>query len=284
MVKYIYDPWGKVLSTTGSLASTLGTVQPFRYRGYVYDVETEFYYLRSRYYNPKWQRFINADSICVINMFCYCDNAPINYVDENGNDKETAYDEIYNPMVEQYPLLDSKKPGFHTKKDKMSTSEFIAHLWQAFKDTKWVYSTSGAQYRSTDCVGLYKMIMEWYYDKSTFKSLTTIAVGDKNKIGKKFNQVYDMINNGIENGMDGLYGVCRCCYDMPIGAAVFCFEDDPEKNKKIDTNYGWTHVGYYIGNGLIVEALSEDSGMNLSTIFDSKWDYWGYLKGINYGK
>ncbi len=40
VVKYTYDAWGKVLSTTGSLASTLGNIQPFRYRGYVYDVET----------------------------------------------------------------------------------------------------------------------------------------------------------------------------------------------------------------------------------------------------
>ena len=33
VVKYAYDAWGKVLFTTGSLASTLGIVQPFRYRG-----------------------------------------------------------------------------------------------------------------------------------------------------------------------------------------------------------------------------------------------------------
>ena len=53
VVKYTYDAWGKVLSTTGSLASTLGTVQPFRYWGDVYDIETGLYYLRSRYYNPE---------------------------------------------------------------------------------------------------------------------------------------------------------------------------------------------------------------------------------------
>jgi hypothetical protein len=41
VVKYTYDAWGKVLSTTGSLAATLGTIQPFRYRGYVYDVDHE---------------------------------------------------------------------------------------------------------------------------------------------------------------------------------------------------------------------------------------------------
>lgn len=43
VVKYVYDAWGKILSTTGSLASTLGTIQPFRYRGYVYDPDVAYY-------------------------------------------------------------------------------------------------------------------------------------------------------------------------------------------------------------------------------------------------
>ena len=49
VVEYVYDAWGKPLSKTGSLKDTLGTVNPFRYRGYVYDEETGLYYLRSRY-------------------------------------------------------------------------------------------------------------------------------------------------------------------------------------------------------------------------------------------
>ena len=36
VVEYCYDSWGKLLSTSGSLASTLGKNNPFRYRGYVY--------------------------------------------------------------------------------------------------------------------------------------------------------------------------------------------------------------------------------------------------------
>ena len=85
VVKYTYDAWGKVLSTTGSLASTLGTVQPFRYRGYVYDVETGLYYLRSRYYNPEWGRFINADTLMKGNLYRYCHNSPISRIDFSGN-------------------------------------------------------------------------------------------------------------------------------------------------------------------------------------------------------
>jgi len=62
VVEYTYDAWGKLLST---LATTLGVLNPLRYRGYVYDTETGFYYLKSRYYNPVWGRFINTDAMVV---------------------------------------------------------------------------------------------------------------------------------------------------------------------------------------------------------------------------
>ena len=42
VIQYTYDSWGKLLSTSGSLAETFGAEQPFRYRGYVYDEETGF--------------------------------------------------------------------------------------------------------------------------------------------------------------------------------------------------------------------------------------------------
>ncbi len=34
VVQYAYDAWGRLLSKTGSMASTLGTLNPFRYREY----------------------------------------------------------------------------------------------------------------------------------------------------------------------------------------------------------------------------------------------------------
>ena len=49
MVEYAYDSWGRQLSCTGTLATTLGALNPFRCRDYVYDEETGFYYLKSRY-------------------------------------------------------------------------------------------------------------------------------------------------------------------------------------------------------------------------------------------
>ena len=88
VASYDYDPYGKVISAMGILSD----VNPLRYRGYVYDQETGFYYLQSRYYDPAVGRFINADSyastgqgIIGYNMFAYCGNSPVNFSDETGH-------------------------------------------------------------------------------------------------------------------------------------------------------------------------------------------------------
>ena len=92
VVSYTYDAWGNITSTTGSMASTIGKMNPFRYRGYYYDEELGFYYLNSRYYDPKIGRFINADGfvnangdIVGYNLFAYCSNNPVMGYDPTGN-------------------------------------------------------------------------------------------------------------------------------------------------------------------------------------------------------
>ena len=69
----------------------MGTLNPLRYRGYVYDRETGLYYLQSRYYNPEWGRFLNADTFVSTgqgllgnNMFAYCNNNPVMGCDPCG--------------------------------------------------------------------------------------------------------------------------------------------------------------------------------------------------------
>ena len=91
VVEYSYDSWGKSLAVTETLASTLGALNPFRYRGYVYDTETRLYYLQSRYYDPEVGRFLNADrfvgtgqGLLGHNMYVYCNNNPIVRSDESG--------------------------------------------------------------------------------------------------------------------------------------------------------------------------------------------------------
>ena len=83
---YEYDPYGNIISATGSLAET----NPMRYRGYYFDSESGLYYLQSRYYDPEIGRFLNADAFAFTgallgsNMYSYCWNCPVNFVDSGG--------------------------------------------------------------------------------------------------------------------------------------------------------------------------------------------------------
>ena len=90
VVTYSYDAWGY---PTGSIpTSGVGYMNPLRYRGYVYDFETGFYYVSSRYYDPGVGRFLNLDEfvttgqgVLSYNMYAYCLNNPVNRVDYTGN-------------------------------------------------------------------------------------------------------------------------------------------------------------------------------------------------------
>ena len=112
VAKYKYDAWGnhKIYtknangaeisiydSFTGKITvgyeTHIGNLNPFRYRGYYYDAEIGFYYLQTRYYDPQVGRFINADAVDYadpqilngINLYAYCLNNPIMYLDPTGH-------------------------------------------------------------------------------------------------------------------------------------------------------------------------------------------------------
>ena len=93
VVTYEYDTWGKLLSVSGEKKDTVGKLNPFRYRGYVYEEESGLYYVSSRYYDPEVNRFISPDTIDVLevqddlydkNLYAYCDNNPVMRVDSSG--------------------------------------------------------------------------------------------------------------------------------------------------------------------------------------------------------
>ena len=92
VVMYQYDAWGNMTACYDtSDDGMLSIVNPYAYRGYFYEIETNSYFLKSRYYNPELCRFISADGYVQTgqglldkNMFAYCGNNPVNRVDETG--------------------------------------------------------------------------------------------------------------------------------------------------------------------------------------------------------
>ena len=114
VVKYAYDAWGnyaaealdyydgkvqfknvdsdKAFNADYEKYKQLANINPFRYRGYYYDTETELYFLKTRYYDPEVGRFISADSIEYLdpetinglNLYAYCNNNPVMNIDPEG--------------------------------------------------------------------------------------------------------------------------------------------------------------------------------------------------------
>ena len=97
VVKYKYDAWGncKVLNANGTEitdTNNIGILNPLRYRSYYFDTETNLYFLKTRYYDPKIGRFMTIDDISYLdpesinglNLYAYCFNNPVMMTDENG--------------------------------------------------------------------------------------------------------------------------------------------------------------------------------------------------------
>jgi RHS repeat-associated protein len=91
VVKYVYDAYGNILQIIGN--QIIGKKNPFRYKGYYYDDETQLYWVSSRYYSPELCRWISPDSIEYLdpesinglNLYAYCNNDPVNKYDPTGH-------------------------------------------------------------------------------------------------------------------------------------------------------------------------------------------------------
>lgn len=91
--KYTYDAFGVEKNIDEN------DTNAFRYCGEYYDAEIATVYLRARYYNPDTGRFISRDSFAgrrsdplSLNLYTYCGNNPVIYVDPSGHSYATLPD------------------------------------------------------------------------------------------------------------------------------------------------------------------------------------------------
>ncbi len=109
VVNYHYDAYGNMKAVAGDkgLAGAILMIlyNSITYRGYYFDIDTNLYYLQSRYYSPVWGRFINADDVeyikrCMgtfaLNLYEYCSNNPVMATDAHGTVDDIVWADLSN--------------------------------------------------------------------------------------------------------------------------------------------------------------------------------------------
>ncbi len=213
VVEYRYDSWGKLLSTSGSLASTLGKNNPFRYRGYVFDEETGFYYLQSRYYNPEVGRFISSDVLLSTgqgvlghNAYAYCGNNPASRIDTEGDLWDTLFDVVSLCLSVADVIAAPADPWAWAglAGDVIDLIPFVTGVGEA---TKAVGATVKVINRVDDAVDTIKIVKAVDF---TDDALDTIKTLDKvNGATKSSLSAGRRIHRGYKAGDDILYGISK---------------------------------------------------------------------------
>lgn len=94
--RYYYDAYGTQKVVKADNNSDIADINPFRYRGYFFDIESGLYYLNARYYDPRTGRFISPDDTSILdqtkseinglNLYIYCGGNPVMRTDPTGRD------------------------------------------------------------------------------------------------------------------------------------------------------------------------------------------------------
>ena len=292
VVSYGYDAWGAPLWCTGELAETLGKVQPFRYRGYVFDEETGLYYLRSRYYGSEWCRFINSDSILTLNLFCYCNNQPINNADSNGMLTTSAFafkciddsSSVYLSPSQRAPEAVLTE-GLHGKNTgNIPVAYLLAYLDQMVASGRWAYRANTMLWEKVDCVAMIRTAFQQYSQKLAAQTPTTVG---------------GLRNHAVEAGYECLPLAGNEGKLVP-GMAVYWY--DPNHKNKDEEVRPWYHVGIYVGTyydrltdqwytDAVIEAASagEHQGVIAKSLSDIEAHlpsntslYYSYLADVDY--
>lgn len=244
IVQYQYDGWGKLIKLSGN--EELGRTNPFRYRSYYYDEESDFYSLKNRYYDPELKRMINMDSYTDTefgmfshNMYAYCENTPVNTSNYTGN-----------------------LPSWVTKLPKKSKSG-KNYFW---KNTSDNYGINCYGYAVGISGNVDPGIKCGYSFGWTVESIGSVVVADYKKRGYGNCQIF---SSTVAKGLSSRWVVIA----LKIGTTsnkTKMYHDYHFMKRKFDEGEFWAHKPYHSGI-LIYKNGAFSSGSWNGDVYDGGW-------------
>ena len=106
--QYGYDAWGNLTACEEEIENRFG------YTGEQFDAITKQYYLRARFYNPVVARFTQEDTYRGdgLNLYAYCANDPVGYVDPSGHQPQCVKDAAAKYMADGLGKEDAYRKAY----------------------------------------------------------------------------------------------------------------------------------------------------------------------------
>lgn len=241
----------------------------FTYRHYIYDNESQLFYLHSRYYCSQTQRFLNADlfvSKCYAigkNIFSYCRNDYVNRVDRNGYSSSTEFPRtgtLTRWILEQIVLKLFPKDAlgkrllehwFYGKGEKVTIDnepDVTQYLWENDVINSNVRTAAAQQVLS---------------NFQNFSTELSLAIDPNNGLGGA-STGYNMINRCTLQ-LDGTYekesdGSYTC-------EVSFVLSDAIDANIETDRGDAWTY------GAMRMLVLNGESGRDYDLEIRGKWNF-----------
>ncbi len=113
--RYAYDVFGRptIRDPNGVVLAAGARGNPYLFTGRAWDVESGLYYYRARYYDYATGRFLQPDPVgyqAGINLYEYCSNNAVNFIDPSGEWVETAWD-VANVVIGAGSLVNNVRQG-----------------------------------------------------------------------------------------------------------------------------------------------------------------------------
>jgi len=252
VAKYLYDAWGNCTISSETTNYAVANANPIRYRGYYYDDDTGLYYCNARYYSPKWRRFISPDdttylnpkTVNGLNLYCYCYNDPINYIDFSGKFPIAieAINTLISGALDLYEYLLEKSLDYLLNQPKM-TMDVAKRL---AREGGHIQSARAIMRSQQSTIALTRDSLETVRKagKTLGKALLVAdiawSLGENLLSGEKSWLSDTVVDAGIAGAIYGLSFVPYVGFFLSLGATIstFVFEDE------IDQFKDWFYEGW----------------------------------------